>query len=76
MDVPKVGGSMHVTDLNANFVAATPIVGSTIPIAVGYAMAQSMTTDGDIDCNKITASSLGTVPLKQAHFTKALILRH
>ncbi len=32
------GGSMHLTDLGAGFVAATPIVGSTIPIAVGAAL--------------------------------------
>ena len=32
------GGSMHLTDLNAGFVASTPIVGSTIPIAVGVAL--------------------------------------
>lgn len=31
------GGSMHLTDLAAGFLAATPIVGSTIAIAVGAA---------------------------------------
>jgi len=29
------GGSMHLIDTNAGFIAAVPIVGSTIPIAVG-----------------------------------------
>lgn len=29
------GGSMHLIDLSAGFLGATPIVGSTIPIAVG-----------------------------------------
>src|SRR5208283_1928433 len=29
------GGSMHLVDLAAGFVGAVPIVGSTIPIAVG-----------------------------------------
>lgn len=33
------GGSMHLIDLDAGFVGATPIVGSTIPIAVGSAFA-------------------------------------
>src|SRR5882724_8509416 len=31
------GGSMHLVDLAAGFVGAVPIVGSTIPIAVGLA---------------------------------------
>ena len=31
------GGSMHLIDLNAGLIAAVPIVGSTIPIAVGSA---------------------------------------
>jgi TPP-dependent pyruvate/acetoin dehydrogenase alpha subunit len=33
------GGSMHLVDLNSRFFAAVPIVGSTIPIAVGVAWA-------------------------------------
>ena len=33
------GGSMHLVDLNSGFFAAVPIVGSTIPIAVGVAWA-------------------------------------
>lgn len=32
------GGSMHLTDEAAGFIAATPIVGSTVPIAVGAAL--------------------------------------
>mgnify|MGYP001259010218 CR=1 FL=1 len=32
------GGSMHLTDKAAGFIGATPIVGSTIPIAVGAAL--------------------------------------
>lgn len=36
------GGSMHLTDLQAGFLGATPIVGSTIPIAVGAALSASM----------------------------------
>ena len=32
------GGSMHLTDLAAGFIGATPIVGSSIPIAVGAAL--------------------------------------
>jgi TPP-dependent pyruvate/acetoin dehydrogenase alpha subunit len=33
------GGSMHLVDLHSGFFAAVPIVGSTIPIAVGVAWA-------------------------------------
>jgi len=36
------GGSMHLIDLNAGFVGSTPIVASTIPIAVGAAFAAKM----------------------------------
>ena len=32
-----MGGSMHLVDLRAGFLGAAPIVGSTIPIAVGVA---------------------------------------
>jgi len=32
------GGSMHLTDQTAGFIGATPIVGSTVPIAVGAAL--------------------------------------
>jgi len=33
-----LGGSMHLTDLSAGFLAATPIVGSSVPVAVGAAL--------------------------------------
>lgn len=33
------GGSMHLVDIEAGFLGSTPIVGSTIPIAVGVAFA-------------------------------------
>ncbi len=36
------GGSMHLVDLSAGFLGATPIVGSTIPIAVGVALGTAM----------------------------------
>lgn len=34
-----VGGSMHMIDLKAGFLGAVPIVGSTVPLAVGAAWA-------------------------------------
>lgn len=36
------GGSMHLTDLDAGFIASTPIVGGTVPLAAGYAWAEQM----------------------------------
>ncbi len=36
------GGSMHLIDLEAGFLGSTPIVGSTIPIAVGAAFGSAM----------------------------------
>ncbi len=41
-----LGGSMHLTDPEAGFLAATPIVGSSIPVGVGAALtAQTRGTD-------------------------------
>ncbi len=42
------GGSMHLIDLNANVVAAVPIVGSTIPIGVGRAWANKLNNKDNI----------------------------
>ena len=40
------GGSMHLTDIPSGFVASTPIVASTIPIAAGAALSvQAKNTD-------------------------------
>jgi pyruvate dehydrogenase E1 component alpha subunit len=36
------GGSMHLIDLDAGFMGATPIVGGTVPLAVGAAWASSL----------------------------------
>lgn len=37
-----IGGSMHLIDLDANFLGAAPIVASTIPVAVGVAFSRTM----------------------------------
>ncbi len=42
------GGSMHLVDLASGFFAAVPIVGSTIPIAVGVAWAFKMKKSSNI----------------------------
>ncbi|MCU7555005.1 thiamine pyrophosphate-dependent dehydrogenase E1 component subunit alpha [Alteromonas sp. ASW11-19] len=36
------GGSMHLTDLDAGFIASTAIVGNSIPLAVGNALHQQV----------------------------------
>lgn len=36
------GGSMHLTDLNVNFLGSTPIVGGIIPVATGVAFGIAM----------------------------------
>ena len=48
------GGSMHLIDLEAGFVGATPIVASTIPIAVGSAFSARVRGD-----NSVTVSFMG-----------------
>lgn len=48
------GGSMHLIDLEAGFLGAVPIVGSTIPIATGVAMASKLKKD-----NKVVMVFLG-----------------
>lgn len=42
------GGSMHLMDQAAGFLASTPIVGSTIPIAVGAAFASVMKKEKNV----------------------------
>lgn len=42
------GGSMHMIDLKVGFMGATPIVGGTVPLAVGSAWASSLKKSGQI----------------------------
>ncbi len=42
------GGSMHLIDLEKGFFAAVPIVGSTIPIAVGVAWGYKMKSENNL----------------------------
>lgn len=42
------GGSMHLIDLEAGFLGSTPIVGGTVPLAVGSAWASSLKQSGQI----------------------------
>lgn len=42
------GGSMHLIDLAAGFMGATPIVGGTVPLAVGAAWAASLKASSQV----------------------------
>jgi pyruvate dehydrogenase E1 component alpha subunit len=42
------GGSMHLIDLDVGFMGATPIVGGTVPLAVGSAWAASLQGTHDV----------------------------
>lgn len=42
------GGSMHLIDLDAGFMGATPIVGGTVPLAVGSAWASALKNSGQV----------------------------
>jgi pyruvate dehydrogenase E1 component alpha subunit len=48
------GGSMHLVDIRVNFIASTPIVGGTVPVAVGSAWASSLKKE-----NTVTAVYFG-----------------
>jgi len=43
-----LGGSMHLIDIDANVVAAVPIVGSTLPIGAGVAWSQKLKKNKNI----------------------------
>ncbi|MBL79122.1 MAG: acetoin dehydrogenase [Nitrosomonadaceae bacterium] len=42
------GGSMHLIDLDVGFLGATPIVGGTVPLAVGAAWASSLKSTNQV----------------------------
>jgi len=42
------GGSMHMIDLDVGFMGATPIVGGTVPLAVGSAWASQLQKKSDV----------------------------
>lgn len=48
------GGSMHLIDLDVGFMGATPIVGGTVPLAVGAAWAASLKAE-----NRVSVIFLG-----------------
>ena len=62
-----MGGSMHLMDLEAGFLASTPIVGSTIPIAVGAAWGSVMKKDP-----RVTVVFLGEAATEEGVFHEAV----
>ena len=44
------GGSMHLVDLSVGFMGSTSIVGNTIPVGVGAAMANHLHKNGKVCC--------------------------
>jgi pyruvate dehydrogenase E1 component alpha subunit len=44
------GGSMHLSDRDAGFLASTAIVGNSIPVGVGMALSQQVALATDITC--------------------------
>ncbi|MFH1903540.1 MAG: thiamine pyrophosphate-dependent dehydrogenase E1 component subunit alpha [Candidatus Omnitrophota bacterium] len=61
------GGSMHLVDLSAGFLGATPIVGSTIPIAVGAAFGTMMRGE-----RRVTAVFFGEAAIEEGVFHESI----
>lgn len=61
------GGSMHLIDLSVNFLGATPILGGTIPIAVGAALSSKMQNK-----NNITVVFFGDAAVEEGIFHESL----
>jgi TPP-dependent pyruvate/acetoin dehydrogenase alpha subunit len=61
------GGSMHLTDLSSGFLGAVPIVGSTIPIAVGAAWGSRMRGEG-----RVVVTFFGEAAVEEGVFHEAI----
>lgn len=61
------GGSMHLVDLSAGFLGAAPIVGSTIPIAVGAAFGSVMRGD-----ERVTVVFFGDGTMEEGVFHESI----
>ena len=61
------GGSMHLIDLSAGFLGAAPVVGSTIPIAVGAAWGAAQRGE-----KKIAVSYFGDAATEEGVFIESL----
>lgn len=61
------GGSMHLIDLSVGFLGAVPIVGSTIPIAVGCAFGTQQQGD-----DRVTVCFFGDAATEEGLFNESL----
>lgn len=62
-----IGGSMHLVDLAAGFLGAAPIVGSTVPIAVGVAFGSVLRGE-----NRVVVAFFGEGATEEGAFHEAL----
>lgn len=62
------GGSMHLIDRSVGFMGAVPIVGSTIPIAVGAAFASTMQGE-----SRVTVAFFGEGATEEGVFQESLV---
>jgi len=61
------GGSMHIFDKSAGFFASVPIVGSSLPIAAGIALAEL-----DVKQGNIAVAFVGDATIESGQFHEAL----
>tara|TARA_B100001175_G_scaffold314786_1_gene324838 strand:+ start:9944 stop:10903 length:960 start_codon:yes stop_codon:yes gene_type:complete len=61
------GGSMHLIDLNVNFMGSTAIVGNSIPVGVGLALSSKIKNE-----NRITYIFLGDAVIETGVFWESL----
>lgn len=63
------GGSMHLFDYSVGFLASVPIVGSSLPIAVGVSLAEQQ-----LKSNNIVVAYIGDAALETGAFYESLNL--
>jgi pyruvate dehydrogenase E1 component alpha subunit len=61
------GGSMHLIDMSHNVIGASAVVGTTIPLAVGYALAQKQ-----LRTSNIVVTFFGDGATEEGVFTESL----
>jgi TPP-dependent pyruvate/acetoin dehydrogenase alpha subunit len=61
------GGSMHLIDLGVNMLGSTPIVGSSLPVAVGTALGSQMNGE-----DRVTAVFFGDGTTEEGVFSESL----
>jgi TPP-dependent pyruvate/acetoin dehydrogenase alpha subunit len=62
-----IGGSMHLIDMSHNVLGASAVVGTTIPIAVGYAMAMKK-----LGTDRVVVAFFGDGATEEGVFTESL----